>query len=424
MPVFIYKGIDAKGTAVSGELDAATRKHAVQKLTHLSIQATQLTPKHIEEVSKATGNADFFAQKRETTEEPQRRILFQRKIAGKELALSFLKKLLILLTSGLQLGDALRLMNLRLSDPALKDLANKLWKKISEGRTLTHAMAEMPEIFPESIIHLIDAGESSGNLVPIIKRIVTYLEETAALKRKIIGNLAYPAFVIFLAFGVVGFFIMFLLPRIRGMIETLGGDMPLITRILIGSADMLVSYGWIAAIMVIGAMIALSNYRKTTKGRAQTDLWLLNLPIVGNLYLLSNIFQTSNLMATLINSGVNTTEVLRLVERTITNIPLRSKFNGIRKQIQEGVSMATAFKRAHFMPDLAMDIMTVGENTGNVAQSLLDINGIYQEELSQKLSRLSTIISSAALFFAFALVGIIALSIVYSVFAVSNSLKL
>jgi type II secretory pathway component PulF len=148
------------------------------------------------------------------------------------------------------------------------------------------------------------------------------------------------------------------------------------------------------------------------------------MPVIGKIYLYSNIYGTTNLMSTLLGSGVNTTETLRLVERTIDNVILRGKFARARRQIQEGVSMATAIQRVHYMPQMAMDILTVGENTGNIVNSLNDINGIYREELTKSLNILTTATVAIALGGAILLVAIIAISVVFSVLSVGQSLQL
>jgi type II secretory pathway component PulF len=170
--------------------------------------------------------------------------------------------------------------------------------------------------------------------------------------------------------------------------------------------------------------MAIRQWRRTASGRRTTDHWLLRLPVIGRIYLYASIYATTNLMSTLLGSGVNTTESLRLVERTIDNRILFAKFAAARKQIQEGVSMAAALQRVHFMPDMAMDILGVGENTGNIVSSLNDINRIYREELTRGLNFLTNATVAVALAFAITLVFIIAVSVVFSVLSVGQSIQL
>ena len=417
MPVFTYKGVDNNGRSVSGELDAAERRAAVQKLT-----ARGIRPIALQSQDRQVATTQVESMDSDEVEVQSKRRFSWKKQSRSAQTLSFLQKLLVLLTAGLPLGDATRLLSVRLSDPVLKDLSHNLWRKLSEGSTLASAMKEMPDHFADSTIHLVEAGEASGNLPQVLERIVSYMEDSAELKRKIWTGLAYPAFICVVAMGVVALFLFFLLPRIRVMLDSLGGDLAWFTVTLVALADATLKYGPFVVAGLIAAWLGLRQWRKKPQGRAATDRWILRLPVIGNIYLYGNLVQTSNLMATLLGSGVNTTETLRLVERTIPNTVLRGKFAAARKQIQEGVSMATAIKRVRYMPDLAMDVLTVGENTGNLVNSLRDINTIYRRELTQALGALTMGISTGVLLFAFVLVGVIAFAILTSVLQVSQAL--
>lgn len=436
MPIYAYKGLDSSGKTVAGELDAAERRLAVQRLSGMGVRPISIGLKGIEgqsrptkgkatngSVAAAEAEQENFFKSSETAAKKRFTLLPVKKPKGSALALSFLQRLLMLLSAGFPLGDALKLLSARLADPTLRDLSTTLWKRLSEGSTLSRAMADMPELFNESVIHLVEAGEASGNLVPILERIVAYMEEAAEMRRKVISNISYPIFICCMAFGVIVFFLLYLLPKIQGMIDTLGGEMKPMARLLIEGSDALVRYGPFALVAIIIVWGGLMSWRKTPAGRSSTDLWLLRIPYIGQIYLYSSIFQTSILMATLMASGINTTETLRLIEKTIANRTLRGKFAVARKQIQEGVSMATAIRRVRYMPDMAMDILTVGENTGTLVNSLKEINKIYRRELTDKLSALTTGISTGALIFAFGLVAIIALAMVSSIFEVSKTLQ-
>lgn len=435
MPIYAYKGLDSAGKTVVGELDAAERRLAVQRLSGMGIRPITIGLKGVDEVvGKSKGKSssafvaaaeaeqeNFFASS--DTTKKKFSLFPARKPKGSALALNFLQRLLMLLSAGFPLGDALKLLSARLADPTLRELSTTLWKRLSEGSTLSRAMADMPELFNESIVHLVEAGEASGNLVPIMERIVAYMEEAAEMRRKVISNISYPIFICCMAFGVIVFFLIYLLPKIQGMIDSLGGKMDPLARLLINGSDALVRYGpfaFVAFLIIWGGIV---SWRKTPVGRNTTDLWLLRMPYIGQIYLYSSIFQTSILMATLMASGINTTETLRLIEKTIANRTLRGKFGVARKQIQEGVSMATAIRRVRYMPDMAMDILTVGENTGTLVNSLREINKIYRRELTDKLNSLTTGISTIALIFAFTLVAIIAVAMVSSIFGVSKSLQ-
>jgi len=422
MPRFAYKALDSSGKSVNGNLDASDRKRALQQLSGNGLRP--LSVQSLGESGSGEGDdeeaetRDFFGG----SSGGKRR--FRLKRAKSVVALEFLKRLLVLLSSGMSLGDAVSLLSRRLTDPQMQSLCQDLWRRLSEGYTLAGAMRAGPDLFAPSTIHLVEAGEASGNLIPVLERIVAYLEETREVRKRLISNLTYPAFVLSTAVVVVIILLTFLLPRIQEMLDQLGGDLPLITQLLIGASENTATYGPFVLVGALLGVFALRRWRKTENGQRRTDLALLRAPLIGRIYLYSNIYGTTNLMATLLGSGVNTTETLRLVERTIPNLILRAKFAHARRQIQEGVSMAAAIQRVHYMPDLAMDILTVGENTGNIVNSLQDINRIYREELTKSLNLLTTATVAIALGGAILLVAVIAISVVFSVLSVGQSLQL
>jgi type IV pilus assembly protein PilC len=419
MPRFSYKALDSTGRQVSGEAESSDRKRLLQQLSQKGLRPISVESLG-EKVStdESIETSDFF----KNSGKRSRFLTIKRSKAA--ISLEFLKRLLVLLSSGMSLGDAVSLLSRRLSDPQMKDLCEAIWKKLSEGQTLASAMRAHTNVFSISTIHLVEAGEASGNLIAVLERIVAYLEESRDVRRKLISNLTYPAFVLSTAVVVVIILLTFLLPKIQDMLDQLGGDLPLITRILIAGSEGTITYGPFVLAAVIAVVISLRQWRRTASGARRTDYWLLRTPIIGRIYLYSNIYGTTNLMSTLLGSGVNTTETLRLVERTIANVILRGKFSLARKQIQEGVSMAAAIQRVHYMPDLAMDILTVGENTGNIVNSLNDINKVYREELTKSLNILTTATVAVALGGAILLVAVIAISVVFSVLSVGQSLQL
>lgn len=419
MPNFSYKAINPAGKPVTGELEASDRKRLIQMLSSKGMR-----PVSIEALGEKTTSdsdlesKDFFGSEKSVLN--MLRISKSRSV----LALEFLKRLLVLLQSGMSLGDAVSLLSRRLSDPSLQKVCSNVWKKLSEGHSLGSALREEKKMFTTSTLHLIEAGEASGNLIPILQRVVAYLEESREVRKNLIGSLMYPVFILTVAFAVVLIMLTFLLPQIRSMLDQLGGELPGITQLLLDASEASVIYGPFIAIGLLVAFIALFQWRKTEKGAMATDTWLLKTPIIGSIYLYSNVYTTTNLLSTLLGSGVNTTEALRLVERTIANRVLKIKFASARRQIQEGVSMAAAIQKVRYMPEMAMDILTVGENTGNIVGSLDDINAIYREELTKSLNIMTISTVAIALGGAITLVAVIAISVVLAILSVGESIQL
>ncbi|HNX05599.1 MAG TPA: type II secretion system F family protein [Opitutales bacterium] len=428
MPSFSYKAINASGKSVTGTVEAVDRKAAMRQLAGSSLRPVSI--ESAQDVAAAAqeafeGSHDFFGQKKaENTAGTPKKRLFAMRTSNSVIALNFLQNLLMLLQSGMTLGDSLRLLQSRVGDPLQKELAGALWKRISEGRTLSSSMAEFPKYFKESHCQLVAAGEASGRLAAVMERIVGYMQESAEIRKKLTASLAYPLFIVGFALIIVVFFLTFLLPRVRTMIETMGGQMQIFAVILVIAAKILVYAGPFILVGGIIAIAAILNWRKTDAGRRATDEWLLQAPIFSDLYQHSHILQTTSLLSTLLDSGINTPEALRLVEKTVQNTILRAGYSTIRRMIQEGSSLSGAFRKTRIMPDLDIDILTVGENTGNISSSLRRIYDIHRSDMSRKMNTVMMVLTTGALFAAFAIVAMIAMSIVMSVLDMSHSMML
>lgn len=425
MAVFNYKARNGQGSIVSGSIEASERRMAMQRL-----QAQGLSPVTLKE--DAAGGSSFFAKLGERTKSLRSQRSGKdsadapRKTRGAKregVGLTVLKRLMELHSSGLPVGDSIRILSQRLSDKEQRGIVQTLWRDLSEGSTLAGAMSRQPRYFPGSISYVIEAGEATGNLAPILRKVIDYLEEKEAIRKKMIASMMYPTFICTVAIGVVVLFMTVLLPQIQGMLDRLGGEMTWSARILIDGASFLAQIGPFALVALIVAIIGFRQWRRTESGLRRSDAWLLKVPLVGKIFFYGDLFQCGNLIGTLLESGINTTETLRLTERTIKNTDLRERFNVARGQVNEGLSIAQAFQRNRFMPELAVDILTVGENTGNLAHSMNEITKGFRNELTARLTRLTALVSTGALICAFVLVALIAVGIVTSVFQVSRTLS-
>ena len=428
MPDFKYKARSKDGQILTGQVDAPDRRNAVHRL-----QGQGFTPITLREqeagsysyLNKIIKNLSILKQNSRNTSDAGVENSTKAKTPKREkVGLTFLKRLMELHGSGLPVGDSIRILSQRLSNPEQKELANGLWRELSEGQTLATALARNPKYFSGSITYVIEAGEATGSLAPILRKVIDYLEEKQEIRQKVVTSMAYPTFICGVAFIVVLVFLLVLLPEIQSMLEKLGGELTFSARILIDGSDFLLMFGPFLLVAALIGAIFLKQWRQSAKGLETSDRWSLKLPLLGKIYYYSDMFQCGNLVCTLLQSGINTTETLRLTERTINNVDLRGRFNIARNQVNEGLSVAQAFKRNAFMPDLAIDILSVGENTGNLAHSMDEITKGFRIELSKRLTALTNIVATGALIFAFCLVALIAIGIVTSIFQVSKNLSM
>ena len=428
MPQFEYKARDRSGGVVDGQIEASERRTAIQQL-----RAKGLVPVTLSEASSGSSGSPLssWLQKLKSlraagTAKPAQAAQTEQvggsKATREKVGLAVLKRLIELHGSGLPAGDSIRILSQRLSEKEQRALANQLWRDLSEGATLAAAMARQPKYFSSSVCYVVEAGEATGSLAPILRKVIEYLEEKQAIRQKLLASMSYPGFICVVAIGVMILFITVLLPMIEKMTSKLGGEIPLIAKIIIEGADFVAKFGPFALVALVVGLIALFQWRRGEKGRRTTDGWFFRVPLFGGIAHDAELFQMSSLIGTLLGSGINTTESLRLTERTIGNLDLRTRFHQARGQVNEGLSIAQAFQKNRIMPALSLDILAVGEDTGNLANSIEEVTKSFRETLSLRTSRMITLITSVALGSAFLFVGLVAVAMVVSVLGISQSL--
>ena len=432
MPTFTYNALTAAGKRTKGSIEASDRKAAQRKLI-----AKKLKPLAIKDSGgkasgsgSSAGNADLDA----VSETPSSKSALdlkkivsfgdRRKKGTVKMGTNFLKRLLELHKSGMPIGDCVRLLNQRLSDEALKEVASQLWRELSEGRPLNEALSQRPDLFPQVVVRMVEAGEATGKLAPILENVVEYLEERAAIRSKVLGGLAYPCFIVSMAVGVAVFLIVFLLPRIQKMLTNLGSEPNFFMKVLLGGSHLAMTAGPFLAIGAVVGIIALMQWRRTETGRQFTDTWILRIPLIGPIIRASVFFQLSSLLGTLVQSGINMTETLRLSERTLENRAISGRFRTVRTEVNEGAGISAALRRNSVFNALSLDILAIGENTGNLVHGLVEVNKSYRRELDSALKLMTTLITSGAMAAAFTVVAFVALGMVTSILQVSSSISL
>ena len=429
MPSFNYTARDRTGQTVTDQVSASSRKDALRLLG-----ARGLTPMNVQETTAG--------KPKPTTPTSQLRAPSSKPSASRSLLtagssqtpavsslsrrerLPFLEALVDLTTSGLSAGESVRLLSTRIKEPRMRLLCSLLWEQLSEGAQLSRAMGTLPAVFDPSTLNLIQSGEATGNLNDVLARLIAHLQEQKELRQKILTSLAYPAFMMFVAGGVILFFMLFLLPRLQTLLKSLGGELPTSTRLLLGLSDFGLKYGiFVIAGLAFGA-VAFWRWRQTEPGRLQTDAWALRLPIIGPFSISQTVLAFSQTLSVLLENGITTSEALRMTERQIQNRVHRAAFDEATGRVLEGEALSAALTRTGCFPDLVLDQLAVGENTGNLVPSLKKVATTYQKAITAQLNAFTSIIATVVLLGVFSFVGFIAFAIVSAVFQLSSSFKM
>ena len=407
MARFDYTARNSSGATVSDAIEAPTRRDALRLLS-----ARNLQPVRVEEASGGK------PRKREKAPETGTQL------SRKNERLPFLEALHDLTTSGLSAGEAVRLLSVRIKDPRLKGLSGKLWEQIGEGVPLSRAMEGFPDTFDTGIVNLIKAGEATGSLNETLTRLIAHLKEQREMRRQFVAALAYPVLMVFVASGVILFFLFFLLPRLQSLLDSLGGKLPLSTQILVGISYFAIHFGIFIGIGLILGVASFLRWRSTEAGRNATDAWLLRVPLVRQFIVGQTVLSFSQTLGVLLENGITASEALQMTERQIENRVHRKAFAAATARVLEGEALSSALARTNCFPDLVLDRLAVGENTGNVAPSLKDIGRTYQKVITDQLNLFTKVFASAVLRVVFIVVGFIAFAIVNAIFTASASFKL
>ena len=425
MPRFAYSARDAAGNPVSAELEAPGRKDVLRILSARGLRVSSVTELTGPAPAKAAARAAAGKPAARSTAAPAAAPRPASGAPSRRECLPFLEALHDLATSGLSAGEAVRLLSVRIKEPRLRALSAGIWERISEGAPLSRAMAAFPAVFETSVTNLIQAGEATGSLNDTLARLISHLTEQRELRRQLVAALAYPLFMVAVAFGVIVFFLVFLLPRLKTLLTSLGGKMPFSTQLLIGFSEFALSFWGIA--LVAGAFVAVSSFlgwRQTAAGRAATDAWLLRVPLAGPFIVSQTVLAFAQTLSVLLENGITAAEALRMTEKQIGNTVHREAFNSATGRVLEGEALSVALGRTGCFPDLVLDRLSVGENTGNVVPSLKQIASAYQRQISAQLNLFTKVIASGVLMGVFVFVGFIAFAIVSAVFQVSASFRL
>ncbi|MBE7536781.1 MAG: type II secretion system F family protein [Opitutaceae bacterium] len=428
MPRFSYIARDRAGKSTASTIDAPSRKDALRLLT-----ARGLSPLRVEEDGASASNASTAVRTgtraKATVTASGEQVVAKRRFGGakgptRRERLPFLTALEDLTSSGLSAGEAVRLLSVRIKEPQLRALSSGLWERIGEGASLSTAMLSFPDVFDTATINLIQAGEATGSLNDVLKRIINHLTEQRELRRQLVSALAYPVFMMFVAIGVIFFFLFYLLPKLQTLLSALGGELPTSTKILVATSDFLIKYGVFLIVGAVFAVIAFWRWYKTRAGREAIDAATLRLPLLGPFAVSRTVLAISQTLSVLLENGITTVEALRMTAKQISNTVHHRAFEDASHRVLEGEALSQALGRTDCFPDLVLDQLSVGENTGNIVPALKKVSASYQQRISQQLNLFTKIIASGVLMSVFVFVGFIAYAIVSAVFQLSASFKM
>ncbi|HYG24702.1 MAG TPA: type II secretion system F family protein [Verrucomicrobiae bacterium] len=422
MPQFSYKARRRSGEMVEGVLDVVDRPAAVMQIERLglfpiAIETAKGTPGHMASKSGARINLSSLlpASMRDS-------LTRQRKPKLQELA-TFTQQMANLLNSGMPLTVALHSMSHLESKGIPKSVSKDLRQEVMEGRGLSDAMAKQPVIFSDLYINMVRAGESSGALVDVLRRMAAHFQQFAEVQSKFLSAMIYPALVCGVGILMIGFFVVFMLPRFMEMFEGFEVELPLPTRMLIGFSHAVTTFWWLVLLGSAALAIMIGKFRNSASGKRKIDEWKMKLPVFGKVVRLNLFGQFARTLSTLLHNGVPVLTALRITEQVMPNHIIKEAVAKAREEVTDGKTLAQPLARSRIFPQLMVDLVKIGEETGDVPGALSNIADTYESELQVSLRAMTNLIEPVLIILMAVVVGFLLISVLLPMFKLISSIS-
>ena len=386
MPQFWYKARRRSGETVQGVLDVADRSAALLQIERLGLFPIAVDASKGGAVV-AGGQVTRPKTDWKTMLPPrlQAALSQKRKPKLQELA-TFTQQLANLLNSGMPLTVALNSMTHLESRGISADVSKELKQDVMEGRSLSDAMVKQPRIFSDLYVNMVRAGESSGALVEVLRRMADHFERFAQVQSKFTSALVYPAFVLVVGVCIMFFFMSYMLPKFMSIFQGMNVPLPIMTQILVKVSHMFAGYWWLMVSLAIVALILFKRFQGTPEGHRRIDQWKMEAPIFGKVVKLNLFGQFARTLSTLLENGVPVLTALKISEQIIPNVIIKDAISKTREEVTDGKTIAQPLGRSKIFPQLMVDLVKIGEDTGDVPGALKNIADTYENRAQHRLA--------------------------------------
>ena len=406
MAEFMFVAADRAGKKTEGKMEANNEGELRMALRNQGLRPIKISRANLAQVDIGTYLTDLFGGGGTVPTEK---------------LMNFIRQLQTMLASGVPLVQALELFYDQESDPMLKRILGVSKDKISSGSFLWECFAGFPNTFERVFVALIRAGESSGTLDVMLKRVGKYLENSYRLKKLIKSAMTYPISVTIIAIGVVSLMLTMVIPKFEAMIVGSGGELPAPTRFVINLSHWMTGNIVYLLVGTAATIFFARAYMKTREGSIVIQRFFQQAPLFGNLIIKSGVARFSRTMSTLLSSGVPLVDSLEICKAAANHIAFEDAITEMKKEIELGSSFANAMLRQKVFPKMALQMTSVGENTGNLDKMLEKVADFYEEEVENTIQNMMKLIEPIMLVVMGGLVGGLMISMYLPIFQMAGS---
>lgn len=412
MPSFSFVALDAQGQQVSDIIEAPSQAEAISQLRSRSLFPTSVKEGGHAKASK--GAKTPKGGKKAGSKEIKINIPFLEKktIKGKVLMI-FTRQLATLIDAGLPLLRGLTVLGKQEPDPVLKKTINELAESVQSGGTFSDGLTAHPRIFNKLYVNMVKAGELGGVLEVVLNRLAEFQEKAQKVKGKVQSAMMYPAIVMVIAIIIMGFLLVFIVPKFEQIFaDMLGGKpLPLLTQIVVGTSRAIQHNILFIALGAVGFFAGIKWFISTPKGSVLFDQFMLKAPLFGDLTKKNAISRFSRTLGTLVTSGVPILQALNITKETAGNAVISTAIAKIHDAVKEGESIVRPMEASEVFPSMVISMVDVGEETGQLPEMLLKVADLYDDEVDNAVAGLTSLMEPIMIVFLAVVVGSIVIAL-------------
>jgi general secretion pathway protein F len=384
MPMWAYKGLDARGKPVQGVKDADTPKTLRAALKRDGVIVTDVA-----EAKAGKTAAAGLAKGKGLSREIDLGGLFGG-VKKPEIA-AFTRQLATLLKAGIPLAESLGALFEQIENPRLKSIVGEVRVKVNEGSSLADALGKH-KAFESVFVSMVKAGETAGNLDQVLVRLADFMEASIKQRSKVVGAMIYPALMAVISIFVMAVLMIAVVPKITTIYEDTDKVLPWNTQLLIWVSSQLASNWLFIVAGVIALVVGFRYWKRSPRGRAAWDKMILHLPVVGPLARQIAIGRFARTFGTMLASGVPLLRAMEVSKDILGNVVLMKVIEGAKEQIQQGESIAATLKKSGYFPSLVTHMIAVGERAGQLEQMLSNVADAYDADTETQLARMTALL--------------------------------
>ena len=403
MAKFNYQAKSSGGKITQGEIEATSVTEARNKLQQMNMQVVQVSSRSGGGTRKGAAKVGFFSPR----------------VKSKDLQI-FTRQFATLINAGIPVVDALKILGEGLRPGLLKESSMRVRTSIETGRRLADSMGMIPNVFDRLYCNMIQAGEEAGILDSILNRLAIYMEKSEKIKGQIKGAMVYPLVIIVVAILVITGILVFIIPKFQEFFNSAGKAPPMLTQVVVTISHALINhwYFYVGAFILIPFIFM--NYIQTVDGKNQWDSFLFKVPVVGELVQKSALARLTRTLSTLLSSGVGVIDAIEIAARTAGNIVIEKSLLRCKDSVTQGKPFALPLSKDKNFPDMVVQMISIGEQSGTLDIMLGKIADFYEDEVENAVKAMTSLIEPLLMVFLGGIIAVLVIAMYLPIFNMAD----